>query len=146
MPKELTSEASIEIAAPAARVWQALTDPAEVKQYYFNTDLLADWRVGGEMTFSGEWNGRPYEDRGTVIDIDAPHHLSYSHWSPLGGQPDTPENRHVLDFTLEECDGQTHLTLTQDNNANEEERAHSTTMWTQMLADLKALIEGSPAA
>ncbi len=146
MPRELKAEASIEIAAPAARVWDALTDPAQVKQYYFGTDLEADWRVGGEMTFSGEWNGRSYEDRGTVIEVDAPRHLSYSHWSPLNGTPDTPENRHVLDFTLEERDGHTHLTLTQDNNANEEERAHSTTMWTQMLAELKALVEGSPAA
>jgi uncharacterized protein YndB with AHSA1/START domain len=141
MPKELTAEAP-EINAPASRVWQALTDPAEVKQHYFGTDLKTDWRVGSPMTFSGEWNGKPYEDLGTVTAVDPPHRMAYSHWSPLSGTEDAPENRHNLEWTLDEHDGHTHVTLAQDNNANEEERQHSSEMWGQLLAGLKQHIEG----
>src|SRR5262249_32926794 len=121
MSRGYTAEASVNINAPATRVWDALTDPAQVKQYFFGTDLETDWQVGSPMTFRGVWEGTPYEDFGTVLAMDHPTFIAYSHWSPLSGRPDTPENRHVLEYNIEPRGARTLLTLLQDNNATEDE-------------------------
>ncbi|MSQ31435.1 MAG: SRPBCC domain-containing protein, partial [Dehalococcoidia bacterium] len=92
----------------------------------------------GPLTFSGMWEGRPYEDLGTVLEVEAPRRLSYTHWSALSGTPNTPEHQHTLVFTLDEHDGRTSVALTQDNAATEEERNHSAAMWVMVLDGLKA--------
>lgn len=143
MTQGYVAEVSIDIAAPAARVWAALTEPALVKQYFFDTDLRSDWRVGSPITFSGEWQGQTYEDLGEVLAFEPPRRLSYWHWSAMSGTPNTPEYRHTLVFTLEERDGGTHLALTQDNGASETERDHSAANWAMVLDGLKQLVEGS---
>lgn len=141
MPRSYTAEATAEIKAPAARIWKALTDPKEVKQYFFGTDLKTDWKVGSPMTFTGEWQGKPYEDLGTVTEFEPNRRLAYSHWSPLSGTSDTPENRHELVYNLEEDGDRTRVTLTQDNNESEEANAHSEEMWQSLLDGLKKLVE-----
>ena len=130
-----------EIDAPASRVWEALTDPAQIKQYYFGTDLQTDWQVGSRMTFTGDWQGKPYEDLGTITAVEPNRRLAYSHWSPLSGTPDTPANRHQLEFILDERDGRTMVTLTQDNNPTGDARDHSAEMWSALLDDMKQVVE-----
>ena len=93
------------------------------------------------MTFQGNWEGKAYEDRGTVLVFEPPRHLAYSHWSPLSGTPDTPEHRHRLDFTLEERGERTLVRLTQDHNPTEEAREHSEQMWTTLLDGLQQVVE-----
>lgn len=70
MPKNLVAEAKLEMKASPSHIWTALTDPKQVKQYYFNTDLETDWAVGSPMTFSGEWNDQAYQDLGTVEEFE----------------------------------------------------------------------------
>lgn len=139
----LVAKASTEIAAPAERVWKALTDPAAIKQYYFGTDLKTTWKVGSPITFKGEWEGRPYEDKGVVKTFDAPRTLAYSHFSPLAGKPDKPENYHNIVVTLAPSGKRTRVTLEQDNNATEDERAHSAKNWEMMLGGLKKFVEAN---
>ena len=67
--------------------------------------------------------------------------LQYSHFSPLSGLHDNPENYHIVTIDLEEKDEQTNVTLTQDNNINEKDRDHSEKNWKMMLASLKKLLE-----
>src|SRR5688500_18463647 len=117
MRDDLTARASTRIAAPADRVWRALTDPAEVKKYFFGTDLETDWKPGSPITFSGEWQGRKYEDKGTVLEVERPRRLKYTHFSPLSGKPDKPENYHTITVELAPDEGGTHVTLAQDGNA-----------------------------
>lgn len=144
MPDNLVAEASIEVKAPPMRVWKALTEPAQVRQYYFGTDLQTDWEVGSPMTFTGEWEGKPYEDLGTVEEFEPHRRLAYSHWSPMSGTEDTPENRHHLAFDLELLDDGTLVTITQGNNESEEVRARSQEMWESLLGGLKELVERPP--
>ncbi|MBC7885478.1 MAG: SRPBCC domain-containing protein [Saprospiraceae bacterium] len=42
------------IKASVAKVWDALTNPEVVKQYFFGTDLVTDWKVGSPIIFQGE--------------------------------------------------------------------------------------------
>ena len=137
----LVAKASTEIAAPAERIWKALTDPAAIKQYYFGTNLETTWRVGAPITWKGEWEGRAYEDKGVIKTFDAPRTMAYSHFSPLAGKSDKPENYHNLVVSLVPSGKNTRVTLEQDNNATEEERAHSQKNWAMTLGALKKFVE-----
>ena len=69
MKDTLTANAIITIHAPVNRVWQALTDPALIKQYLFGTDTISDWKKGSSITWSGVYEGKSYRDKGTIVDI-----------------------------------------------------------------------------
>jgi uncharacterized protein YndB with AHSA1/START domain len=135
--------ATITIAAPPDAVWRALTDPDVVKQYYFGTTVKTDWEVGSPITWHGEWQGKPYEDKGVVLEVEPGRLLKNTHFSPMSGQPDAPENYHTLTYTLEPDGGGTTLTLEQDNAASADEAKHDSENWTMMLEGLKKVVEGS---
>jgi uncharacterized protein YndB with AHSA1/START domain len=138
---ELIAKASITIDAPVARVWQALVSPEIIKQYMFGTNVVTDWKEGEPIVWQGEWQGKAYEDKGTILKIDRERVLEYSHFSPLSGQPDVPENYHTVTVELSGAGGQTRVSLSQDNNATEQDREHSENMWQMMLDSLKKLLE-----
>lgn len=142
----LVATAEIEIAAPPDAVWQALTDPECIKQYFLGATVETDWRAGSPITWSGEYNGRPYQDKGTVLEARPQARLVVTHFSPMSGQPDVPENYHTLTYQLAEEAGQTHLSLSQDNNASPEEVEHSRSTWESMLGALKDFVEKRQAA
>lgn len=133
---------AVDIDAPADRVWRALTDPEDVATYMMGAEVDTDWQVGSPIYWRGEFQGKPFEDKGEVLEVDEPHRLSVTHYSPLSGAADKPENYHTLTYVLSEKDGRTHLELTQDNAGGDEEAEHSRSMWTSMLAGLKNTAEG----
>ncbi len=83
---------------------------------------------------------KPYEDKGEVLEVDPGRLLKLTHFSPLTGQPDVPENYHTLVYELS-GDGTTHLKLTQDNNGSEDEAKHSQDMWEMLVAKVKEAAE-----
>jgi uncharacterized protein YndB with AHSA1/START domain len=137
----LISKATTTTNAPIAHVWDALTTPEIIKQYMFGTEVVSDWKKGSPIVWKGEWKGKPYEDKGTILEIDPPRRLRVTHYSPLSGAPDTPENYHTLTYDLTDKYDSTIVELSQDKNATEEERAHSQQMWEQMLESLKKVVE-----
>jgi uncharacterized protein YndB with AHSA1/START domain len=142
MSRGLVAGQSVRINAPPAKVWDALVNPATIKKYMFGTTAVSRWTPGSSITFKGEWQGKPYEDHGTILRLEPERVLEYTHFSPLSGLPDRPENYHTV--TLELSVGGTDatvLTLTQDNNTSEHAREHSEKNWGMMLADLKTLLE-----
>ena len=141
MPKNLVARASVSIGAPAAKVWDALVTPQTIKQYMFGTTVVSDWREGSSVIWKGEWKGKPYEDKGRILKIEPRALLRYSHYSPLSGLPDTPENHHTVTIELSGQGAQTHVSLSQDNNANAEAREHSEKNWKTTLEGLKKLLE-----
>jgi uncharacterized protein YndB with AHSA1/START domain len=141
MPKNLVAKASLGIAAPVAKVWDALVNPQVIKQYMFGTTVVSDWLPGSPITWTGEWKGKPYEDKGTIRKIEPRRLLQYSHYSPLSGLPDTPENHHTVTIELSKEGAQTRVSLSQDNNASEQAREHSEKNWKMMLEGLKKLLE-----
>jgi len=141
MPKNLVARASVSIGAPAAKVWDALVTPQTIKQYMFGTTVVSDWREGSPITWKGEWKGKPYEDKGRILKIEPRALLRYSHYSPLSGLPDTPENHHTVTIELSGQGSQTLVSLSQDNNASDEAREHSEKNWKTMLEGLKKLLE-----
>jgi uncharacterized protein YndB with AHSA1/START domain len=138
----LTATASTVVDADKQRVWTALTDPAEVKQWFFGTDLETDWTPGSSITWSGEWEGKPYQDKGQVVAVDEPNRLEVTHFSPLTGQEDVPENYHTLVYALDGDEEGTKVTITQDNNGDQAEADRNSETWGQMLEALKKHLAG----
>jgi len=139
----IVATARIDIEAPASRVWTALTEPDQIAAYMFGSRVETDWEVGHPITWNGEWEGKPYQDKGQVLAYDEPERLSVTHFSPLTGQDDVPENYHTLVYELGENDGVTTVSLSQDNNGSEEEAEHSRANWQMMLDGLKKQVEGT---
>ncbi len=121
MPRGFEAKKTVTIKASRARVWDALTQPAMVKRYMHGTNLSTDWKEGSPISWKGEWKGKSYEDKGTVLAVEPQKVLKYTHWSPMGGSEDRPENYHTLTYELSGEDGTTVLSLTQDNNATQQE-------------------------
>lgn len=142
MNNKYTAQATTTIHAPASKVWQALVNPEIIKQYLFNTDVISDWREGSPIIYRGEWQGKPFEDKGKILKIEPEKVLKSTHWSPLSGVPDMPENYHTVTYTLSGNGDHTEVTITQDNNASEEEKEHSEENWNTVLAGMKKLLEG----
>ncbi|OMC52771.1 ATPase [Mycobacterium sp. IS-836] len=137
-----TATAEVDVNAPIQRVWQALTDPEIVKKYFFGTRVDTDWKPGSPITWSGEYDGTAYEDKGSVIDVQEPHLLRVTHFSPMTGLPDKPENYHTLTYELTSTNSGTRVKLSQDNNASPDESNRAEANWTSMLSGLKKTVEG----
>jgi uncharacterized protein YndB with AHSA1/START domain len=139
--KNLIAKVSTTVAAPISQVWQALVTPKQIKEYMFGTNVVSDWQEGSSIVWKGEWEGKPYEDKGEILKLEKEKRLQYSHFSPLSGEEDRPENYHNVTIELEKAGDQTEGTLTQDKNENEEVRQHSEENWQMMLDSLKKFIE-----
>ena len=98
--------------------------------------------TGSRIVWKGEYEGKAYEDKGEIVEVVANKRLKVTHFSPLSGQPDLPENYHNLTYELDDRDGKTHLSLSQDRNGSAEEAEHSQKMWHQMLDGVKEVVEG----
>ncbi|HEY2723022.1 MAG TPA: SRPBCC domain-containing protein [Chitinophagaceae bacterium] len=139
--KNLIAISETIINAPVEEVWEALVSPAEIKKYMFNTTVVSDWKRGSKIVWKGDWKGKPYEDKGEILEIHPKKRLQYSHFSPLGGQIDAPENYHIVTIDLEEDKNKTKISLSQDKNPTEEAKMESEKNWTMMLSGLKTLLE-----
>ena len=133
--------AEVDISASPDQVWSAITDPAKVKRYFFGSTVESDFRPGSRITWRGEYNGKRFEDTGEAIEAVPHERLRVTHFSPLTGEPDRPENYHELVFELDHAGPVTHVTFTQDNNASVAEAEEASDNWRAMLQGLKELVE-----
>lgn len=142
-----TAEVSTTIDAPADKVWAALTDPSAIEQYFMGAKVKTDWKVGSPITWTGEWNGKQFQDKGEIMAFDANKQLSFSHWSPLTGAPDTPNNYHAVTITLQKAGAGTRIDLAQANlngkvtDADRKSRADFEKNWSGVLEGLKNVVE-----
>ncbi len=137
----LVATAGVEVEADTDRVWQALTDPDLVAQYMMGSRVESDYRPGSPITWSGEWQGRPYQDKGEVLEVDAGRVLEVTHYSPLGGGDDVPDNYHRVRYELEPSGSGTSVRLTQDGCESPEQVEQFSATWQTMLEGLKQVAE-----
>lgn len=146
---EATARATVVVNAPPKAVWRALTDPELIRQYFMGATVSTDWKEGSPITFSGDYNGKPYEDKGEILAFRPQKELRYSHWSPMAGTADAPENYHVVDISLHKADAATEVTLTQSNlsgavtDADRASRDEYTKTWNSVLQGLKKVVENN---
>lgn len=139
MKESFTARCSVEIDAAPDLVWQTITDPEKIRQWLFGTSAVCDWKKGSSITYSGEWQGKAYVDKGTILEIEPPRLLVMSYWSSFSGAADAPENYQMIRYQIEPAGGGVLLSVTQENHSSEEARSHSEQHWKQALALVKQL-------
>ena len=143
MTESYIAAAEIDIDGAPTAVWKALTDPELVAKYFFGTQVQTDWKPGSPIVWKGEYEGKKYEDKGEILEVQPNRLLRVTHFSPMIGLADKPENYHTLTYDLDERGGSTHVTLSQDNNSSEEEAERSTANWETVLTGLKKTVENA---
>jgi uncharacterized protein YndB with AHSA1/START domain len=141
MNKTHIAKATITLNAPASKVWDALIRPELIKEYLFGTEVTTDWQVGSPITYKGTWEGKTYEDKGKVLEVEPGKLLVSTFWSSLSGVPDIPENYQTVRYELATENGGTRLTIIQDNNDSEVGAKHSEQNWQMVLEEMKKLLE-----
>ncbi len=144
---EPTAEVSSEIRATPREVWKALTTPALLKRYFMGADVESDFKVGSPITFRGNFKGKAYQDKGEIKVATPDKRLEFSHFSPLSGLPDKPENYHLVSIDLSTRNGATKVSLTQSNleggpkPSDAKMRPEFEKNWAGVLAGLKKVVE-----
>lgn len=137
----------IAIEGPAERIFEALTNPSQVVQWwgapgrFQMTHMEADLRVGGKWAMRGTGlEGKPIIVRGEYRQIQRPRLLVFT-WTP-SWQGDATES--TVRFELEEKDGITSVRLTHSGLVSESSRG-SHRGWPQILAWLQGYVERAGA-
>jgi uncharacterized protein YndB with AHSA1/START domain len=141
MEKELSLNKSITIAASPANVWEGLTNPELIKKYFFGTECISDWKKGSTILFKGTWDGKPYEDKGNILDIEKEKLIQYNYWSSFSGTADLPENYSEIKYALAAQDNGTIFTVKQGGFKTQEALDHSIKNWGFIMEGLKKLVE-----
>ena len=141
MAENLEAKTAVTVNAPVTKVWQALTDPALIKQYLFGTETVTDWKTGSPITWSGEYEGKTYRDKGTIVEFVPEKLLHVTHYTPMTGKGDKPENYHNVIYELTPDGTSTTISIRQDNIGSEKELAHMEKNWTSVLEGMKRLLE-----
>jgi uncharacterized protein YndB with AHSA1/START domain len=141
MNEDLIAKASVTIQAPLGKVWDALVNPQLIRRYMFGATVVSDWKEGSPIAWKGEWKGKPFEDKGRILEVRPEKRLRYSHFSPLSGAPDQPDNYHQVTIELSKQDGAVRLDLSQDKNKTTEARDESQRNWAMMLDGIKKVVE-----
>ena len=104
---------------------------------------LLDHRLEGRQPdhIQREWKGKQYEDKGKVLEVEPGKRLVSTFWSALAGLPDKPEHYKKVGYELAPAGEKTKLTITQDNNATQEEASEAEKNWNMVLEGIKKLVE-----
>jgi uncharacterized protein YndB with AHSA1/START domain len=149
MAQPLIVTNTISIHAPAAKVWDALTNPEQTKKYMFGCEALSDWKPGSSLIWKGTFNGvEMIAVKGEVVSIDPGRSLVYTVIDPNNPKiPDLPENYLTITCRLTEQGGQTMLEASQGDYSTVAEGAvrYKHTVdgggWDPILTQIKALCE-----
>jgi uncharacterized protein YndB with AHSA1/START domain len=141
MKSKITAHASISIAVPPMKIWEAITDPKIIKQWFFGTEASSDWKPGSPVTFKGEFQGKSYSDKGTVLKNIAGRLLQYNFWGSMSGLEDKPENYVIVTYEIIEGKIESTLTVTEENMPDEKMKARSEELWNKAFHNMKEVLE-----
>jgi uncharacterized protein YndB with AHSA1/START domain len=136
---------SLTINAPRAKVWDALIDPEKIKQYILASDVVSQWRQGSSIVWKSEFNGKPFEIKGTILRLEHQRLLEFDQSRPIFrvSQAVRPADYHRVTIELSDEGAGTHLSLIERGNTTQREFAHSQGGWQLALGNMKALLEGT---
>jgi uncharacterized protein YndB with AHSA1/START domain len=145
MAETFIARVSLIINAPRAKVWNALVDPEKIKQYILASDVTSEWRQGNSIVWKSEFNGKPFEIKGTILRLEPERLLEFDQSRPIfrPSQVVRTADYHRVTIELADEGAQTHLSLIEQGNATERELAHSQGGWQLALGNMKALLEGT---
>jgi uncharacterized protein YndB with AHSA1/START domain len=139
-----TIEREIMVAAPVQRVWDVLTEPQHIGQWFGNRAELEP-RVGGDGVLEFEGYGA---FKISVVRFDPTSHFAYR-WANKAGDAAVPGLSTLVEFTLEAAGDGTKLrvvesefeTLSLTIAEREEKIAGNTQGWRDELDELRVYAE-----
>jgi uncharacterized protein YndB with AHSA1/START domain len=143
MKTDISTSSSVAIDASVDDVWRAITTPELIKQWFFGVDTETDWKQGSPIVHTGEWQGKPYADKGEIVRIEPRHVLVHTHWSDLTGTPDSPEHYQEVTWEVSERSDGSELTISERNLPSDEAKDASDQAWSMVLQNLKVMLEGT---
>ena len=151
MESELFVRNSITIDAPAAKVWDVLTNPEQTKKYMFGCETVSDWKPGSPLLWKGDYEGKEMVFvKGDIVDIDPGKYLAYTTIDPNSTIDDISENYLTVTYSLSEDNGQTLLTVKQgdytkvaDGETRYKEASNNGEGWNPILVEIKKIAEAN---
>ena len=140
---ELTLKYVIYIAAPAKKVWGALTNGSATKQYFYGCSVQSTFKKGARVSYLGD--GEFIMLDGEVIEVKPEEHLIttfQAHWDEKVSQ-DKPSR---VSWQLKPMGNSSKVTLVHDRFDSETATyKQSTDGWNVILSSLKTFLEtGKP--
>ncbi len=142
-----TIQKSIRIDASLNSVWEALTQPEQMKTWMSDSEIeiVTDWEVGSPIIINVQDVSykTAFTNTGIVLQFLKDKVLEYSHLSSLSRLPDQAENYTIIRFDLQPEEDHTLLELTLSNFPTESHYKHIDFYWTITLDVLKRFVEES---
>jgi hypothetical protein len=132
---------TLKLNAPVHKIWDTLTKPELVKQWQYGSELITDWKVGSQIRFRAEWEGKVFEQWGKVLEIVPYKLIRYSLFAPRPDLEDTPENYFVMNYLLTEETNCVRLDIIQEDNRQGAVQESPQGEENPVLGALKRLIE-----
>jgi uncharacterized protein YndB with AHSA1/START domain len=96
----------VEVTATPEAAWAALTDPATVRRYYFETTPRTTWEVGAPIDFVDD-DGET-QLTGVVLEFEPPRRLAHTFIATWYGERDDQGSLH---WEIEPTDAGARITL-----------------------------------
>lgn len=106
-------EKTVTLAAPRARVWQAIADARQFGEW-FRVRLDGEFAVGATIRGNITYPGYEYITMEVVVERMEPERFFSYRWHPYAIDPKvdySPEPMTLVEFTLEDAPGGTRLTI-----------------------------------
>ena len=125
------------------KLWQAITDPAFTRQYFFAHSVESTWEQGATYTHRAPDGTLAIE--GTIVEIDPPHRLVQTFTCPADEATRNDRASRVT-WVIEKVGDACKLTLTHDDFDGETATFKNVGKgWSPILSGLKTLMEtGKP--
>jgi uncharacterized protein YndB with AHSA1/START domain len=139
-PTRYSIEVHTTIRTPIRGAWALLVDPVRLGRLFWDSTVESDFIPGHPIVWNGVWEGKPFQDKGTIRQLQAPTLLQYTHWAPSSG-PDTEENYALLTWKLAEEQDGVLVTFLHENIATQAMKEHSEPMWKMLLERMREMLE-----
>lgn len=139
----LSIQKTVQIDAAPALVFDAITNPKQIINYYPVDNVEAGKQVGEAIIFTGEIGGVSFKDDGIIESFERPFEFSYRYWSDNHGTERTAENEMTIRYSLVEHANGTKLTLEHSNLLTPERQSMMNDTWDFLLDSLKTYVESN---
>jgi len=120
------------------KLWEALTNSAFTRQYWFDTEVRSDWKVGSPLALV---MGGKVTDTGEILEADRPRRLSYTFKHELMEEMRNEAATKVV-FTIVPHGNLVKLTVTHEGFAAGSKLLDGISKgWPAILSGLKSLLE-----
>jgi uncharacterized protein YndB with AHSA1/START domain len=139
MPQPRRQVYQVYIRTTPEKLWQAITDPAMTKQYFYESAVESTWKPGEPL--NRRRSDRSFMLEGEVLEIDPPRRLVHT-FIESDRKPEDRDPPSRVTWEIEPMGDACRLTLTHEHYAGETETYKGTlTGWNPVLSGLKTLLE-----